>query len=58
MTHAEIMEKLEAIFNEIFDDDISLSDSTTGADVEAWTLSSYGVDCYRGGAFGDPLLSG
>lgn len=37
MTHAEIMEKLQPVFRDIFDDDeITVTDSTTADDIEDW----------------------
>ena len=37
MTHAEIMEKLQDVFREVFDDaSLSVSDETTAADIEEW----------------------
>lgn len=37
MTRAEIMEKLTAVFRDVFDDDsIVLADSTTANDIEDW----------------------
>lgn len=37
MTHEEIMEKLQPVFQEVFDDDsITVVDSTTAADIEDW----------------------
>ncbi|MBO4808228.1 MAG: acyl carrier protein [Lachnospiraceae bacterium] len=37
MTRDEIYEKLNAVFRDIFDDDtITVTDSTTAADIEAW----------------------
>lgn len=37
MTHAEIMEKLQPVFRDIFDDDeITVTDFTTADDIEDW----------------------
>lgn len=37
MTHAEVMNRLQGIFHEVFDDeDIVVEDSTTAADIEDW----------------------
>ncbi len=37
MTRAEIMDKLTAVFRDVFDDDsIVLADSTTASDIEDW----------------------
>lgn len=37
MTHEKIMEKLQPVFREVFDDEsITVGDSTTSADIEDW----------------------
>lgn len=37
MTHQEILEKLQPVFWDIFDDDgITVTDATTAADIEDW----------------------
>lgn len=37
MTHAEIMEKIQQIFRNVFDDDLlAVTDETTARDIEDW----------------------
>ena len=37
MTHSEIMEKVQRIFREVFDDDtLVIEDSTNSSDIEDW----------------------
>ncbi len=37
MTHEEILEKLQPVFRDIFDDDeLTVNDSTTANDIEDW----------------------
>ena len=37
MTHEEIMEKVQAIFRDVFDDDtLIITDSTNSSDIEDW----------------------
>lgn len=37
MTHAEIMEKLQRVFRDVFDDeDMVVADSTTADEIEEW----------------------
>jgi acyl carrier protein len=37
MTHAEVMERLNAVFRDVFDDEsIVVSDQTTADDIEDW----------------------
>ena len=36
MTRQEIYDKLNEVFSDVFDEEITVSDSTTAADVEDW----------------------
>lgn len=36
MTRQEIFEKLNGVFSDVFDDDITVTDETTAADIEGW----------------------
>ena len=36
MTRLEIFEKLNAVFSDVFDEEITLTPETTSADIEGW----------------------
>lgn len=36
MTRQDIFEKLNGVFSDVFDDDITVNDETTAADIEDW----------------------
>lgn len=36
MTRTEIYEKLSEVFADVFDEEVTLTDATTAADVEGW----------------------
>lgn len=36
MTRQDIFEKLNEVFSDVFDDDITVNDGTTAADIEDW----------------------
>lgn len=36
MTRQEIFEKLNEVFSDVFDEDITVTDATTSADIEDW----------------------
>nr|WP_315101033.1 phosphopantetheine-binding protein [uncultured Catonella sp.] len=36
MTREEIFEKLNEVFSDVFDEEITVTDSTTSADIEDW----------------------
>lgn len=36
MTRQEIFEKLSEVFSDVFDEDITVTDATTSADIEDW----------------------
>ena len=52
MTRQEIFEKLNEVFSDVFDEEITVTDETTAADVEDWdslthiTLSSEVEDAF------------
>ena len=41
MTREEVYERLTSVFEDVFEDDIALSDSTTAADVPGWDSISH-----------------